>query len=58
MKYDGEDVEPIPHVVNEIISRIKNAAEESQADFVVIELGGTVGEYENNNGLYLSLIHI
>lgn len=58
MKYDGEDVEPIPHVVNEIISRIKNAAEESQADFVVIELGGTVGEYENNNGLYYEAARI
>lgn len=52
MKYEGEDVEPIPHVVNEIIRRIKEAAKESNADFVVIELGGTVGEYENNNGLY------
>lgn len=58
MKYDGEDVEPIPHVVNEIISRIKFAAEESQADFVVIELGGTVGEYENNNGLYYEAARI
>lgn len=52
MKYDGEDVEPIPHIVDEIIRRIKFAAKESKADFVVIELGGTVGEYENNNGLY------
>lgn len=52
LKYDGEDVEPIPHVVEEIIRRIKKAAKESNADFVVIELGGTVGEYENNNGLY------
>jgi CTP synthase len=52
MGYDGEDVEPIPHVVDEIIERFKKAAKESTADFVVIELGGTVGEYENNNGLY------
>jgi len=58
MKYDGEDVEPIPHVVNEIIRRIKTAAEESQSDFVVIELGGTVGEYENNNGLYYEAARI
>lgn len=50
--YNGEDVEPIPHIVNEIIGRIRKAAQESQADFVVVELGGTVGEYENNNGLY------
>lgn len=52
MKYNGEDVEPIPDVVNEIIRRWKKAALESKADFIVIELGGTVGEYENNNGLY------
>lgn len=52
MGYHGEDVEPIPHVVDEILNRIKAAAKSSQADFVVIELGGTVGEYENNNGLY------
>ncbi len=52
MKYEGEDVEPIPHVVDEIIRRITKAAEDSKADFVVVELGGTVGEYENNNGLY------
>lgn len=52
MKYEGEDVEPIPHVVDEIIERFITAGEHSDADFVVIELGGTVGEYENNNGLY------
>jgi CTP synthase len=52
MGYHGEDVEPIPHVVNEIISRFKKAAKKSKADFVVIELGGTVGEYQNNNALY------
>ncbi len=52
MKYNGEDVEPNPDVVNEIIRRYMVAAENSKADFIVIELGGTVGEYENNNGLY------
>jgi len=52
MGYDGEDVEPIPHVVEEIMSRFRSAGEESGADFVVIELGGTVGEYQNNNALY------
>ncbi|MEI7578837.1 MAG: CTP synthase [bacterium] len=58
MKYEGEDVEPIPHVVDEIIRRIKEAAQNSRADFVVIELGGTVGEYENNNGLYYEAARI
>lgn len=58
MGYHGEDVEPIPHVVDEIIGRIKKAGKESKADFVVIELGGTVGEYENNNGLYYEAARI
>lgn len=52
LKYHGEDVEPIPHIVEEIIERYKLAAKSNNADYVVIELGGTVGEYENNNGLY------
>ena len=43
--YDGEDVEAIPHVSDEIIKRIKKAGEEK--DIVVIELGGTAGEYQN-----------
>ncbi|HPN67547.1 MAG TPA: CTP synthase [bacterium] len=44
-KYKGEDVEAIPHVTNEIIDRIKKAGKNS--DIVVVELGGTVGEYQN-----------
>lgn len=45
MGYNGEDVEAIPHVSNEIISRIKTAAEGS--DICLVELGGTAGEYQN-----------
>lgn len=45
--YNGEDVEAIPHVCDEIISRIKRAADKEKADIVVIELGGTAGEYQN-----------
>lgn len=58
MEYGGEDVEPIPHIVNEIISRFEKASKETNADFVVVELGGTVGEYENNNGLYYEAARI
>ena len=46
-KYKGEDVEAIPHVVNEIIRRIKLAGENTKADIVLVELGGTTGEYQN-----------
>ena len=44
-EYDGEDVEAIPHITDEIIRRFKLAGK--NADFVIIELGGTVGEYQN-----------
>ena len=45
-EYEGEDVEAIPHVTDEIIRRIKMAGK--KADFVLVELGGTVGEYQNS----------
>ena len=46
-EYDGEDVEAIPHITDEIIGRIKQAGTSLNADIVLIELGGTVGEYQN-----------
>lgn len=46
-EYDGEDVEAIPHVTDEIIRRIKLAGKSHRADIVIAELGGTVGEYQN-----------
>lgn len=45
-EYQGEDVEVVPHVPKEIIRRIKLAAEKTKADFVIVEFGGTVGEYQ------------
>lgn len=45
--YDGEDVEAVPHVTDEIISRIQSAAKKGKAEIVMIELGGTAGEYQN-----------
>ncbi len=46
-EYNGEDVEAIPHITDEIISRITNVAKKTDADIVLIELGGTAGEYQN-----------
>ncbi|MCR4280315.1 MAG: CTP synthase [Candidatus Komeilibacteria bacterium] len=43
--YNGEDVEAIPHVSDEIIERIEKAGEGQ--DIIIIELGGTAGEYQN-----------
>lgn len=46
-EYNGEDVEAIPHVTDEIIKRIREAGDSEHADIVVVELGGTAGEYQN-----------
>ena len=47
MKYKGKCVQVVPHIPLEVIRRIKNAAEKQDADITIIEIGGTVGEYEN-----------
>ncbi len=41
----GETVQFIPHVPNEIKDRIKKVSDKK--DIVLIEIGGTVGDYEN-----------
>ncbi len=45
-EYQGEDVEAV-HISNEIIDRIKKVGAEQNAQVVLIELGGTAGEYWN-----------
>lgn len=47
MHYKGKCVEVVPHIPYEVIRRIKKAAIHNKADIVVIEIGGTVGEYQN-----------
>jgi len=46
-EYNGEDVEAIPHLTDEITRRIKEAGRKNDADIVLIEMGGTAGEYQN-----------
>lgn len=46
-EYNGEDVEAIPHLTDEITRRIDELAHVTNADIVMIELGGTAGEYQN-----------
>jgi CTP synthase len=48
MFYQGDDVEPIPHVRDEIIDEIVKAGKTDKADVVFTELGGTVGEPTNS----------
>ena len=47
LEYNGRCVEVVPDIPNEVISRISKAAKITKADFVLIEIGGTVGEYQN-----------
>ncbi len=46
-KYLGQTVQPIPHVTDEIKRRIRENAKGSGAEFFLVEIGGTVGDYEN-----------
>ncbi|MBX4204599.1 MAG: CTP synthase [Candidatus Doudnabacteria bacterium] len=45
----GKTIQVIPHVTDEVKERIKKAARESQADILITEIGGTVGDYEGTH---------
>src|SRR3989338_3301664 len=45
--YGGRCVETVPHIPEEVIRRIELAAKKDKADFVLVEIGGTIGEYQN-----------
>lgn len=45
--YQGRCVQPWFHIPAEIIRRIKKLGRKQKADIVMIEVGGTIGEYEN-----------
>ncbi|MDO8668050.1 MAG: CTP synthase [bacterium] len=47
LEYGGRCVQVVPDIPNEVIKRIKNAAEKNKVEIMLIEIGGTVGEYEN-----------
>jgi len=47
MEYGGKCVEVVPRIPMEVIERINSAAQKENAEIVIIEIGGTVGEYEN-----------
>ncbi len=46
-EYLGETVQVIPHITNEIKSFIYNVGKHSNADIVITEIGGTVGDIES-----------
>ena len=45
-KYLGKTVQVIPHVTDEIQNRIYQLAEQTKADVVITEIGGTTGDIE------------
>jgi len=45
--YGGKCVEVVPQIPLFVIEKIKKAAKENHAKVVVVEVGGTVGEYQN-----------
>ena len=47
LEYNGKCVEVVPDIPNEVIATIKKAGEKTDSEFILIEIGGTVGEYQN-----------
>lgn len=47
LAYNGKCVEVVPHIPLEVIHRIEEARDKANANVVIIEIGGTVGEYQN-----------
>ncbi|MBT6842353.1 MAG: CTP synthase [Candidatus Melainabacteria bacterium] len=47
-EYLGATVQMVPHVTNEIKEKIRNAAKETAAEILIVEVGGTVGDIESS----------
>ncbi len=45
-EYLGATVQTIPHITNEIKSRLQKAAKQFEPDFLIAEVGGTIGDIE------------
>ena len=56
LEYNGKCVEVVPHIPLEVIERINAAIKKDKAEVAVVEIGGTVGEYQNN--LFLEAVRI
>lgn len=68
-KYLGKTVQLIPHVTDEIKRRISFVGRLGEPDVVIVEIGGTVGDYENamffeaarqmrQNGNWVIFVHL
>ncbi|NLY19708.1 MAG: CTP synthase [Tissierellia bacterium] len=45
--YDGATVQVIPHITDEIKKAVYDVAKESEADIIITEIGGTIGDIES-----------
>ncbi len=45
--YLGKTVQVIPHITDQIMQKVFDAANESRADIIITEVGGTVGDIES-----------
>ncbi|MEN9524031.1 MAG: synthetase, synthase, partial [Candidatus Parcubacteria bacterium] len=45
--YGGKCVEAVPHIRDEIVRRFEHSAKVNKSDVSIIEIGGTVGDYQN-----------
>ncbi|HEY4519606.1 MAG TPA: CTP synthase [Candidatus Paceibacterota bacterium] len=54
--YGGKFVETIPHVRDEIVRRLEHAARKSGSDVSVVEIGGTIGDFQN--ALYIDAARV
>jgi CTP synthase len=47
LEYEGKCVEVIPHIPLEVERRLRICADSADAEIVIIEMGGTIGDYQN-----------
>ena len=47
LEFEGKCVEVVPHIPLEVINKLNLAAQKVNADIIITEIGGTVGEYQN-----------
>lgn len=47
LEYQGKCVEVVPHIPLEVIEKIELAQKQANADVTIVEIGGTIGEYQN-----------
>src|SRR3989344_3998028 len=56
LEYGGRCVEAVPHVRDEIIMRLQKSAQIGKTDITVVEIGGTVGDFQN--ALYMDAARV